>query len=145
MHFSGTLDSRGLCYPWGGPEFVLNTEPNTQHWITAWYATGCQILDSLFLMKIPPVIPRISCCAKKKKKWAVCVFCCGLNFFPALHSSLHEQRGKGGGSSWLLFLLLFFCLTSVKYVAINRSQLTKCFCFSLQKHMGTARKAYGHF
>lgn len=105
MCFSGSPDSCGLHYLWWGPRLAPNTEPNTQRWITAWYAAGCQIFDNLFLMKIPPVIPRISCSAKK---WALCVFCCGLNFFPALHSSVREQRRKGGGSSWLLFFVVIF-------------------------------------
>lgn len=105
MCFSGSPDSCGLHYLWWGPRLAPNTEPNTQRWITAWYAAGCQIFDNLFLMKIPPVIPRISCSAKK---WALCVFCCGLNFFPALHSSVREQRRKGGGSSWLLFFVVVF-------------------------------------
>lgn len=48
-----------------------STEPSTWCWITVWNATGCQILDSLFLMKIPPVIPRISWSAKKMS--GVCI------------------------------------------------------------------------
>lgn len=55
-----------------------------------------------------------------------------------------EEEGEAA-DCFILLLFLFFYLTSVKYVAINRSRLTKCFCFSLQKHMGTAGKAYGRF
>lgn len=75
-----------------------SAEPSAQCWIAVWNATGCQILDSLFLMKIPPVIPRISCSAKKKKNERCVYFAVGWIFscssqFP-LWTERRRRRGK---------------------------------------------------
>lgn len=106
--FEVCLQERGCL--WAVVRTRVSTEPSTQCWVTVWNATACRILDSLFLMKIPPVIPRISCSAKKKMS-GVCILL-WAEFFPALHSSLHEQRGGGGGSSWLLSFCCCFCFST---------------------------------
>lgn len=142
--FEVCLQERGCL--WAVVRTRVSAEPSTQCWVTVWNATACRILDSLFLMKIPPVIPRISCSAKKKKEWCVYfavgwIFSCSSQFSPWAE---RRRRGKQL-TAFFLLLFLFSYLTSVKYVAINCSRLTKCFCFSLQKHMGTAGKAYGRF
>ena len=141
MCFAGSMDSCGLRCPRRGPELAPNAERNSQPWISAWYATGCQSFDSLFLMKIPPVIPRISC---SEKMSCVCIllwaefFSCSSQFPPWTE---REGRGKQLTAFFVVVFLLDFCeVCGDQSLATN-----KCFCFSLQKHMGTAGKAYGRF
>lgn len=91
---SRSVDSCGLRCPWRGPEWAPSTEPSARCWITVWNATGCQILDSLFLMKIPPVIPRISCSAKKNER---CVyFAVGWIFSCSSQFPLWTERRRRG-------------------------------------------------
>lgn len=97
-------------------------------------------------MKIPPVIPRISCSAKKKKR-VVCVFCCGLNFFllfTVLSMSREEEEGEA--ADCFLFVVVFVFLLDFCEICGDQLLATnKMFLFLFAKAYGNCRKSIWAF
>lgn len=143
--FEVCLQERGCL--WAVVRTRVSAEPSTQCWVTVWNATACRILDSLFLMKIPPVIPRISCSAKKKKR-VVCVFCCGLNFFLlfTVLSMSREEEEEGEAADCFLFVVVFVFLLDFCEICGDQSLATnKMFLFLFAKAYGNCRKSIWAF
>lgn len=135
--FSRSLDSCGLLYPWWGPKLMLSTELNTRHWITVWYASGCQIFDSLFLMKIPPVIPRISRSAKNE----LCVYFAVGWIFPCFSQFPPWTERKGRGKQLTAFFVVVLLLDFCEICGDQLLTTNKMFLFLFAKAYGNCRKS----